>query len=160
MPRTTIADACRARQINRKDWDEAKRQGVDPWDRNAFELWISKRRKRISKGAEIPKDNPASEANSIEDIRDKLAIAADYDTVKILSEKLKGLQTAAKLQREMRELIPLAEVRERDIRIASVVKAGVLKLCNDSAPMAEGLDAAGIHKILMNIFFQTFQPFS
>jgi hypothetical protein len=79
-----------------------------------------------------------------------LAVATEYDTVKILTEKIKGLQNAAKLQRELRDLIPLAEVEERDIRIGAVVKAGMLKMCNDTAPMAEGLDAASIHRILMD----------
>jgi len=149
MPRTTIADACRQRGIDRKDWDEAKRQGVDPWDRKAMGAWISKRRKRIKPSAKIPPGHPAVTAQSIESIRAALQSATDYETVKILSEKIKGLQNAARLQKEMRELVPLAEVDERDIRIAAIVKAGVQKLCNDSAPMAEGLDASGIHKVLM-----------
>lgn len=149
MPRTTIADACRQRGINRKDWDEAKRQGVDPWVKKDMDEWLGKRRKRIKPSAAIPPEAPAVTAQSIDDIKQALAVAIDYETVKILSEKLKGLQTAAKLQREMRELVPLSEIHERDVRIASVVKAGILKLCNDSAPMAEGLDAAGIHHILM-----------
>ena len=150
MPRTTIADACRKRGINRKDWDEAKRQGVDPWDRVAMDAWISTRRKRIKPDAKIPSKDPAVTAATIDEMRCALAVAVDYETVKILGEKIKGLQNAAKLQRELRDLIPLAEVEERDIRIGAVVKAGMLKLCNDTAPMAEGLDAATIHKILMD----------
>lgn len=150
MPRTTIAEACRQRGINRKDWDEAKRQGVDPWDRKAMDAWLKKRRKRIKPTAAISAKDPAVTAQSIEQIKAALQVATDYETVKILGEKLKGLQTAAKLQKEIRELVPLGEVEERDIRIAAVVKAGIMKLCNDSAPMAEGLDAAKIHKVLMD----------
>jgi hypothetical protein len=150
MPRTTIAEACRQRGINRKDWDEAKRQGIDPWNRKAMDAWQSKRRKRIKPNAKIPPKDPAVTAETIEEMRTALAVATDYDTVKILTEKIKGLQNAAKLQRELRDLIPLAEVEERDIRIGAVVKAGMLKMCNDTAPMAEGLDAAAIHRILMD----------
>ena len=150
MPRTTIAEACRQRGINRKDWDEAKRQGIDPWNRKAMDTWQAKRRKRIKPTAKIPPKDPAVTATTIEDMRNALAVAIDYETVKILTEKIKGLQNAAKLQRELRDLIPLAEVEERDIRIGAVVKAGMLKLCNDTAPMAEGLSAAAIHKILMD----------
>lgn len=149
MPQTTIAEACRKRGINRKDWDEAKRQGVDPWDRKAWDAWVAKRRKRIKPDAKIPDKHPAVTAHSIDAIKAALQSATDYETVKILGEKVKGLQNAAKLQKEMRDLLPLAEVEERDIRIAAVVKAGIQKLCNDSAPMAEGLDAAGIHRVLM-----------
>ena len=150
MPRTTIAEACRQRGIDRKDWDEAKRQGIDPWDRKKMAAWQSKRRKRIKPTAKIPPKDPAVTAQTIDAMRNALAVATDYETVKILGEKIKGLQNAAKLQRELRELVPLAEVEERDIRIGAVVKAGMLKLCNDTAPMAEGLDAAGIHRILMD----------
>jgi hypothetical protein len=150
MPRTTIADSCRARGIDRKDWDEAKRQGVDPWDRKEMDEWTSKRRKRIRPSATIPESHPAVTAQSIDAIKAELQSATSYDVVKILGEKVKGLQNAARLQREMRELLPLSEVNERDIRIAAVVKAGIQKLCNDSAPMAEGLDASGIHKVLMD----------
>lgn len=150
MPRTTVADACRKRGIDRKQWDEAKRQGVDPWDVKAWEEWVSTRRKRIKPGAAIPPKDPAVTASTIEEMRNALAVATDYDTVKILTEKIKGLQNAAKLQRELRELIPLSEVEERDIRIGAVVKAGMLKLCNDTPPMVEGLDAAAVHKIMMD----------
>jgi hypothetical protein len=150
MPRTTIAEACRQRGIDRKDWDEAKRQGIDPWNRKKMDAWQAKRRKRIKPDAKIPPKDPAVTAQTIEDMRNALAVATDYETVKILTEKIKGLQNAAKLQRELRELIPLAEVDERDIRIGAVVKAGMLKLCNDTPPMAEGLDAAAMHKILMD----------
>jgi hypothetical protein len=149
MPQTTIAEACRKRGIDRKQWDEAKRQGVDPWDRKAWDAWISKRRKRIKPEAKLPPSHPAVTAQSIDAIKAELQGATSYEVVKILGEKVKGLQNAAKLQREMRELLPIGEVNERDIRIAAVVKAGIQKLCNDSAPMLEGLDAAGAHKVLM-----------
>lgn len=54
------------------------------------------------------------------------------------------------LEKEQGNWVAKDEVEERDIRIASVVKAGLLKLCNDTAPMVEGLEASKIHKVLMD----------
>lgn len=148
MPQTTIAAACRKRGIDRKVWDEAKRQGVDPWDVSAMEEWLGKRRHRIQPGAAI-ETGDAQEAQSLEDIEDALRKAQSIDTVKILKEKLLGLKAVVQVRQETRELISVGEVDARDIRVAAVVKAGVLKLCNDSAPMCEGLDAASIHAVLL-----------
>lgn len=148
MPRTTIADACRKRGIDRKDWDEAKRQGIDPWDVQQMENWLGSRRKRIKPNASIPDDTPAAEADSVEAIRDELAKSKDYETVKILSEKLKGLQVALRVQRESRELVPVGEVRQSMTRVTSAARAEILKLAADMPPRLEGLDAAAMQKIL------------
>ena len=150
MAKRTYKDLEKLHGVSRDQLNAAKSKGVNIWNDSECSEYLATRRKRIKPTAAIPAQDEAVTATSIESIRDALSVATDYETVKILSEKLKGLQTAAKLQREMRELVPLAEVHERDVRIASVVKAGILKLCNDSAPMAEGLDAAGIHRILMD----------
>jgi len=82
MPRTTIADACRQRKINRKDWDEAKRQGVDPWDRKAFDKWRCGRRHRIKPGTELPPE--MGEAQSLEEMEQAIRRATNIDEVKIL----------------------------------------------------------------------------
>lgn len=148
MPRTTIAEACRQRGIDRQDWEEAKRQGVDPWDRKAMKEWQDSRRHRIQPGTEITEPEAAG-AQTLEQMEDALRKAQSIDDVKILKEKLTALKTAVQVRRETRELISLAEVEERDIRIAAVVKAGILKLCNDSSPMCEGLGAAEIHGVLL-----------
>lgn len=148
MPRTTIASACRERGIDRQDWEEAKRQGVDPWDRAAMDAWLGSRRHRIKPGATVSGEE-AGGAQSLEEIEDALRKAQDIDTVKILKEKLLGLKAVVQVRQETKELISVGEVDARDVRIAAVVKAGVLKLCNDSAPMAEGLDAAAIHAVLL-----------
>lgn len=150
MPKRTYKDLEKRHGVSRDKINAAKSMGVNIWDDKAMDEWLSTRRPKVKKGAKIPPKDPAVTAQTIDAIKTELQRATDYDTVKILGEKLKGLQTAAKLQKELRELVPVSEVDERDIRIASVVKAGILKLCNDAAPMAEGLDAARIHKVLMD----------
>lgn len=150
MPKRTYKDLEKLHGVSRDKINAAKSKGVNIWDDKAMDEWLATRRPKVKKGAAIPSGDPAVTAQTIDQIKSQLQVASDYDTVKILGEKLKGLQTAAKLQKELRELLPLSEVEERDIRIASVVKAGILKLCNDAAPMAEGLTAAEIHKVLMD----------
>jgi hypothetical protein len=148
MPRTTIAEACRQRGIDRKNWDEAKRQGVDPWDRAAMDKWISGLRHRIKPGTTIPPGTESADAQTIEEIEKALREAKDIDTVKILHEKLKGLQVALKVQRDSRELVPVGEVRQSMTRVTSAARAEILKLAADMPPRLEGLDAAGMQKIL------------
>ena len=150
MPKRTYKDLEKLHGVTRDILNAAKSKGVNIWDDEETAAYLGKRRQKIKPDAKIPPSDPAVTAQSVESIKEALKNATDYETVKILSEKLRGLQTAAKLQREMRDLLPISEVNERDIRIASVVKAGILKLCNDAPPMAEGLDAAGMHKVLMD----------
>ena len=49
---------------------------------------------------------------------------------------------------ESGKLISIEEVDERDVKIGYAIRAGILKLCNDTAPMVEGLDAAKAHAVL------------
>jgi hypothetical protein len=150
VPKRTFRDLEKLHGVTRDQLNAAKSKGVNIWDDAECARYLGTRRHKIKPDAKIPPKDPAVTAATIEEMRNALAVAIDYETVKILTEKIKGLQNAAKLQRELRDLIPIAEVEERDIRIGAVVKAGMLKLCNDSAPMAEGLGAAAIHKILMD----------
>lgn len=150
MPKRTYKDLEKLHSVTRHQLNAARAKGVNVWNDAECADYFAKSRKRVGKKAKIPEKTPAAVAQDIEAIKLELAKATDYETVKILSEKLKGLQTAVRVQRDTRELIPLDEVESRDVRIAAAVKAGVLKLCNDAAPMVEGLDAAKAHKVLMD----------
>lgn len=150
MPRTTIADACRQRGIDRKDWDEAKRQGVDPWDRKAMEEWLGARRHRIKPGATLSAGvaGDEGEAMTLEEIEDKIRRASNIDDVKILKEKVLALKGVVAVREETRELVSVGEVRESMTRVYSAVRAELLKLPSDCAPRCEGLPAAQIQKLL------------
>ena len=110
--------------------------------------WLAGRRHRIKPGTKLPADTPEAEAETIEQIELALRKATDIDAVKILSEKLRGLQTALKIQRESRELVPVGEVRAAMTRVTSAARAEILKLAADMPPRLEGLDAAAMQKIL------------
>ena len=113
-----------------------------------MDKWLSSLRHRIKPGSSIPKESVGADAQTIEQIETALRSANDIDTVKILSEKLKGIQTALRVQRDSRELVPVGEVRQSMTRVTSAARAEILKLAADMPPRLEGLDAAGMQKIL------------
>lgn len=147
MPKTTIAEACRKRGLTRGEWDEAKRQGIDPWDQKAMAEWLAGRRHRIKPGAQIS-DTEAADAQTLEQIEDAIRKATDIDTVKILKEKVMALKTAMHIRTESCELIPVGEVRQSITRVVSAARGEFLKMTADIPPRAEGLDAPAIQKIL------------
>lgn len=153
MPKKTLADVAREHGLTRDQLNAARTQGVDPWSPSEVAAWAASRRPRVAKTAEmagesINSDTVGSEV-TLDSIEKELKEAKDYDTVKILQGKLAGLKVAMQVRQEMRELVPIAEVDERDTRIAAAMKAAVLRLCNDAAPQVEGLEAAKAHKVLM-----------
>lgn len=148
MPRTTIAEACRKRKIDRKDWDEAKRQGVDPWDQKAMIDWQSGRRHRLKPGATLPPESPEAKAQSLEEIEDAIKRASDIDAVKILKEKLAGIKIAVQVRAETRELVPVGEVRQSITRVVSAARAQLLKLSSDVPPKLAGLTEAEMQVII------------
>jgi hypothetical protein len=147
MPKTTIADACRQRGISRGDWDEAKRQGIDPWDRKAMDAWISKKRHKLAPGAKIT-DQVAASAQTLEEMEHAIRSATDIDTVKILKEKVMALKGIVAVQQETRELVPSGEVRESITRAVSVSRGELLKLSSDLPPKLEGLPPAKMQVII------------
>lgn len=154
MPRTTIADACKAREIDRKDWDEAKRQGVDPWDRKAMDEWLGGRRHRIKPGAGLV-GKVSSTAQTIEEMENAIRCAQDIDSVKILKEKVAALKIALSVRTDSRELVPVGEVRQSMTRIVSAARGELLKLASDLPPSMEGVSAAKIQKILREAIVDT-----
>ena len=147
MPRTTIAEACRKRGIDRADWDEAKRQGIDPWSVQDMEEWLKGRRHRIKPGTKLTEDQ-SSNAQTLEQIEDAIRKAQDIDTVRILKEKVMALKGIVAVQQETRELVPSGEVRESMTAVYSVVRAEMLKLTSDLPPQIAGLGEAKIQSIL------------
>ena len=113
-----------------------------------MDKWLAGKRHRIKPGTTIPPASDAAKAQTIEEIETALRTTNDIDTVKILHEKLKGLQVALRVQRDSRELVPVGEVRASMTRVVSAARAEILKLAADLPPRLEGLDAAGMQKIL------------
>jgi len=148
MPRKTKKSRAAELGITFNVLNNASNQGVDIWQDKAMLKWLETNRPRVPADAAIPAGDSAMDAHTIEAIKDEITKATDYNTVKILNEKLKGIQMAVKVQKETGELVGRDAMRENDTRIGAVVKAGVLKLCNDAAPVVEGLDAAAAHKVL------------
>lgn len=148
MAKTTIADACRKRGIQRGEWDEAKRQGVDPWNHLAMEKWLKSRRHRIKPGASIPDESPESKAQTVEEIEDAIKRAGDIDTVKILKEKLAAIKIAVGIRADTRELVPVGEVRQSITRVVSAARAQLLKLSSDVPPKLAGLNESEMQMIL------------
>ena len=147
MPRTTIADACRKRGINRKDWDEAKRQGVDCWNVEAFETWQSRRRSRIKPGTKTTTPEAVT-AQTLDEIEKAIRSAGNIDDVKILKEKVMALKGIITVQIESKELVPSGKVREAATACYSVVRAELLKLTSDLPPQLSGLSETKIQKVL------------
>jgi uncharacterized protein YlxP (DUF503 family) len=148
MPKKTLSIIAKEQGLTLDQVKSAKTNGVNVWNPSELGEWAESRRHRIKPGATIS-DADAGGAQSLEEIEDALRKAQDIDTVKILKEKLLGLKAVVQVRQETKELVSVGEVDARDIRVAAVVKAGVLKLCNDSAPMCEGLGAAAIHAVLL-----------
>lgn len=150
MPSTTIAAACRERGIPRKDWDEAKRQGVDCWDRAAFDEWQSGRRHRLKPDATLPPDpgTPEGDAMTLEQIEDRIRRAVGIDEIKILKEKAAALKITTGIRADTKELVAVGEVRESMTRVYSAVRGEMLKLPSDCAPRLEGLSASQIQALL------------
>lgn len=150
MPRTTIAEACRQRGIDRQDWEEAKRQGVDPWDRKAMNSWQSGRRHRLKPDATLPPDseNPEGEAMSLEQIEDRIRRANGIEEIKILKEKSAALKITTGIRADTRELVPVGEVREAITAAYAIVRARLQKMASDAAPRLSGLSESDCQKVL------------
>ncbi len=155
MPRTTIADACRQRGIDRKDWDEAKRQGIDPWDRKAMDKWAKSRRHRIKPGTKLPDDSPTIDAQTVAQMEDAIKRARSIDEVKILREKVTALKTAVEVQRITRDLVPIGDVQQSITRVVSGARAEILKLAADLPPRLEGLSASKMQRIIREMIVAT-----
>lgn len=147
MPRTTIADACRKRGINRKDWDEAKRQGVDCWNVTAFETWKSGRRSRIKPGTKTTAPEAVT-AQTLDEIERAIRSATNIDDVKILKEKVTALKGIISVQIESKELVSSGKVREAATACHSVIRAELLKMTSDLPPQLAGLSETKIQKVL------------
>jgi hypothetical protein len=147
MPKTTIADACRQRGISRGDWDEAKRQGIDPWDRKAMDAWIAKKRHKLAPGAKI-NDPSAASAQTLEEMEHAIRSATDIDSVKILKEKVMALKGIVAVQQETRELVPAGEVRQSMTRAVAAARGELLKLSADLPPRLDGLSAARMQPVI------------
>lgn len=148
MPKRTYKQIAEFHGITKDQVDAAKNKGINIYSDKEMVEHLAAVRHRIKPDAQL-QDPEASCAESLEQMEEAIRKARSIDDVKILKEKLTALKTAVQVRRETRELISLGEVNERDVRIAAVAKAGVLKLCNDSAPMCEGLGAAEIHAVLL-----------
>jgi hypothetical protein len=146
MPKTTIAAACRDRGIDRKVWDEAKRQGVDPWDRGAMDAWLGSRRHRIKDGTEL--SEPVATAQTLEQMEHAIRSATNIDDVKILKEKVLALKGIVAVQTDTRELVPVGEVRQSMTRVCSAARGELMKLTSDLPPRLEGMGAAAIQKVI------------
>jgi hypothetical protein len=146
MPKTTIAAACRDRGIDRKAWDEAKRQGVDPWDRKAMEAWMKSRRHRIKPGTELAQE--VATAQTLEQMEHAIRSATNIDDVKILKEKVLALKGIVAVQTDTRELVPVGEVRQSMTRVCSAARGELMKLTSDLPPRLEGLPASSMSKII------------
>lgn len=149
MPRTTIAEACRKRGIDRADWDEAKRQGIDPWIAKDMEEWLKKKRHRIKPGTTLT-ENESSNAQTLEQIEDAIRKAQDIDTVRILKEKVMALKGIVAVQQETRELVLTSEVREEIVRCVSMARAEIMKITSDLPPRIVGLSETAIQKVLVD----------
>jgi hypothetical protein len=146
MPKTTIAAACRDRGIDRKVWDEAKRQGVDPWDRKAMEAWMKSRRHRIKPGTKLAQE--VATAQTLEQMEHAIRSATNIDDVKILKEKVLALKGIVAVQTDTRELVPVGEVRQSMTRVCSAARGELMKLTSDLPPRLEGLPASSMSKII------------
>lgn len=155
MPRKTLKQRAAEFGISIDILNNAKNQGVNVWNDGEMAAWVGNRRPKADSGksgqisatdAEIASgDIPTG---SIDEIKDALALATNYSLVKTLKEKLDAMLKIQKLEQESGKLISIEEVDERDVKIGSAIRAGILKLCNDTAPMVEGLDAAKAHAVL------------
>ena len=155
MPRKTLQQRAAEFGISIDILNNAKNQGVNVWNDEEMAAWVGSRRPKADSGksgqisgtdAEIASGEIPT--GSIDEIKDALARATNYSLVKTLKEKLDAMLKIQKLEQESGKLISIEEVDERDVKIGSAIRAGILKLCNDTAPMVEGLDAAKAHAVL------------
>ena len=147
MPRETQEQAAKRLGITRNILQNAKAAGVNWRDDAAMKEWIGTRRPKIKGDAQI--ETPEDPENiTIEDLEFQVKAAKDYDSVKILKEKIASLLQAQKVRKEAGDLISRKAVDERDTRIAAAVKGALLKFCNDCPPMIEGLTAAKAQKVI------------
>jgi len=155
MPRKTLKQRAGEFGITIDILNNAKNQGVNVWNDDEMAAWVGNRRPKADSGKSakvsgIDADIASGDipTGSIEEIKDALAQATNYSLVKTLKEKLDAMLKIQKLEQESGKLISIEEVDERDVKIGSAIRAGILKLCNDTAPMVEGLDAAKAHAVL------------
>jgi len=119
-------------------------KGVNVYDFDAVAEALSKQRHRIKPDAKLSPELVNDSLDTLESLKAQALQATSLDDAKIIKEKAAALQGLIKVEREMGKLIPLAEVDERDTRIAAAIKAAMLKTQNDMPPVLEGLSSVDI----------------
>tara|TARA_R110001599_G_scaffold300956_1_gene506334 strand:+ start:625 stop:1149 length:525 start_codon:yes stop_codon:yes gene_type:complete len=128
------------------------REGINVYIFEDVAAALAKQNHRIKPGAELSKSaQVATEGlTTIAELEEQALEATSIDDVKIIKEKVAVLQGVIKVEKERGKLIPIAEVDERDTRIAAAVKASFSKLKNDLPPELEGLASADMCDIIGN----------
>ena len=126
------------------------REGVNVYNSDEVTAALAKQRHRIKPGTELSKSAQAATAGmaTVAELEAQAIDATSIDDVKIIKEKMAVIQGGIKVQKERDQLIPIAEVDERDTRIAAAVKASFSKLKNDLPPELEGLASADMCDII------------
>lgn len=146
MPRRSYAEIGEPHGLTKAQVLNAKTDGVNVYDDAALAEWKRQRRPKADTGATLSAGS--GDDITIEELEREVRRADDYNTVKILKEKIASLHQAQKMRREDRELIPLKEAKEAVIRIVSGLKGRLLKVPSDTAPRVEGLEAAKAEKVI------------
>lgn len=148
MTKTAIAEGL---GISRRRVSQLAAEGMPTNDIAAAIQWRENRQhRRIRPGARLADSDPAVRAQTIEEIKTALAAATDYESAKILSEKLSGLMLAEKLKRQLAELVPVEVAAEGQALIEKAIRAAITQLCSaETAAMLTGLPAAEGHRVLM-----------
>ena len=152
----TKQQLCKKHDITIDVLNSAQNAGVNIWNDDDLKKHLGSRRHRIAKNAKIKPETKQDDkllANetteqSIEQIERLLIGSMDIDNIKIYHEKLKALKVGLQVRMQTRELLPVGEVKEDMIRIASAVRSELLRFSNDFSPRLEGLTAAKIQALI------------
>ena len=133
---------------------ELSRDGVNVYNDDELKTAMSKVRHRVKPDAKLSTSaaSATSSSTTIEDLKAAALSATDLNDAKIIKEKAMALQSLIKVEKEQAKLIPLAEVDERDTKIAAAVKGALMKLGNDQPPALEGMTVIDIQKRIKKDF--------
>lgn len=123
-------------------------KGVDVHDDEAVTIALGQMRHRIKPDAKLDIPDDEKDKQTLESWKDQLRTTTDLESAKIIKEKGEAYRKVLAAQQTEGSLIPINEVQERDTRIASCVRAAILKMESELPPMVTGLTSPEIKEVL------------
>ena len=143
----TLAQRADEFGITKDKLNAIKAKGINVWNDDEMEdhLKTAKTRANFKKS---DGETSIESAQTVDEMEEMIRTSLDYNVIKVMSEKVKGLKLAHAYKMDTAESFTAAEVRERDARIGAAVRQMTMRIESDLPAQCEGLTATQLKRLL------------